>query len=165
MQLSYGLQRRGPISEMPVNRVVNADLTRRFRAPNGEMQVPTFHIGLFAKTSFCIFQFGPDGYSRFWYAVAILGHFDSLVEHSAREKRGGARGGRSSAPLDHYSNPFKNASRKGSPPCSLTKRHRPRWSLVCWVFCLCGCPTSPSRARIRKVFSPFPATRLTTLLF
>jgi hypothetical protein len=55
--------------------VVNADLDRRFRTLDGEMQVPTFHIGLSAKTFFLHFQFGPDGYSRFWYAVAILGHF------------------------------------------------------------------------------------------
>jgi hypothetical protein len=67
---------------------VNADLDCRFRTPNGEMQDPTFHIGWSAKASLH-FQFGPDGYSRFWYAVAILGDFFlSGFEHSTREKRG-----------------------------------------------------------------------------
>ena len=82
--------------------------------------------------------------------------FDEREERKGEEERG------DDALLRHsITSPFKNACRYGSPSRPLTKRHRPRWSMVCpptvgWVFCLCGCPNQTtnkqSRARIRMAF-------------
>src|SRR6266852_41518 len=99
----------------------SADLERS----NGEMQVPTFHIGLSANTSFLHFQFGPDGYSRFWHAVANLGHFilsGSQLEHSTREKRGGI----STNVVDG-----RRLCLDGDPTCEHFWRRRPVLQLVC----------------------------------
>lgn len=41
------------------------------------------------RRPFLHFQFGPDGYSRFWYAVAIFGHFFLTGLNIQRERRKG----------------------------------------------------------------------------
>jgi hypothetical protein len=141
------------------------------------MQVPTFHIGLFANTSFLHFQFGPDGYSRFWHTVAILGHF-FLRLNIRRERREGEveRGGH--ALLRHsITNPFQKCSQVRISVQAINEKaptHRPRWrSLVCppmfvgsSVFAAAQTTqTNKSReARIRMAFSPFHSatTRFTT---
>ena len=107
------------------------------------------------RRTFLHFQFGPDGNSRLRYAVAILGHFDPLRLHWTREKRDRKRG---DTLLRHsITNPFKNARRIGSPSCSLTKRHRPRWSTTVGLLSL-RLPKPRNRGLESERVSPFPTT-------
>jgi hypothetical protein len=137
MQLSYGFgaQRRGPIPERPVNRVlVNADLVRRFRTLDGEMQVPTFHIGLFCEhLFFCIFSLVPMVIPVFGTRLPSSGIFSSqghIFEHSTREKRGG------DALLR------QKCSQVGSPS---RQRRRPSTTLVFGLSSNCLCEQTINR--------------------
>ena len=141
------------------------------------MQVPTFHIGLFANTSSAF-----SVWSRWLFPFLAHGchpraFLPLRVEHSTREKRG--REVESGHALLRHSitNPFQKCSQVGSPSRPLTKRHRPidhvggPWFVLqlfvgSSVFAAAQTTqTNKSReARIRMAFSPFHSatTRFTT---
>ena len=67
--------------------MVNADLVRRFRTLRRGNAGTEFPYRIVCEDLFLHFQFGPDGYSRFWYAVAIFGHFSLSGLNIQRERR------------------------------------------------------------------------------
>jgi hypothetical protein len=121
------------------------------------MQVPTFHIGLFAMniSAFSV-------WSRWLFPLLVRGchprPFRSPQFTFDEREEGGT--GRGDALLRHsITSPFKNARKKGSPSCSLTKRHRPRWSTTVGSSVFAAAQPRNRGLESERV-SPFPAARI-----